>query len=125
MKKRLDRPGVGTCTSEHDPVGWMFPIDGKELPGNCLIVPLLFLPDTVVVGVLAPAGAVLIAAKPLTPGTVGAQAGQLAGVVGGDLEEPSAGPVEHDSQKPTELVFHRGQLAHQRARVDREAGSID
>ena len=67
--------------------------------------------------------AALVAVEPLAPGAVGAEAGQLARVVGGHLEEPGAGPVEHHGEQPAELVFDRRELAHQRASRPPPGGS--
>jgi len=70
-------------------------------------VALFFLPNPVVVGMLAPsAGSILITVKSLAPGALGAETGQLQRVERGNLEEAGPGPIQHDRQQPAELFLH-------------------
>ena len=68
---------------------------------------------------------VLVAVEALAPGAVGAEAEQLAGLEGGDLEEAGAGAVEHHREQPAELILDRGQLPDQRRAVDGQPGAVD
>ncbi len=126
VEERLHCPGVRAGTREHDAVGWVPPVHGEQLPGDRLVVALLLLPDPVVVGVLTPAaGPVLVAVEAFTASAVGADPGHLARFVGGHLEEPGLAPIEHHGEQPAKLVFHRRELAYQRAGIHREAGAMD
>ena len=124
VEERLDRAGLPAGPGQHQAVGGLPPVDGEELPGHGLEVALLLLADPVVVRVLAPHGAGLIAVEPLAAGAVGPEPRELPGLVGRHLEEPRGGPVEHHGQQPPELVLHRRQLAHQRRAVHRQARTV-
>jgi hypothetical protein len=89
-------------------------------------VALLLLPDAVVVGVLTPAAATVVAGmEPFAASALRVETQDLMRLVRGHLEEASSAAVEHDGQQPAELLFYRCQLSHQRSRIHRQAGSVD
>jgi hypothetical protein len=125
MKERRHRTGIGARPREHDPMSWTAAIDGEQFPGDRLVVPLFFLADAIVVGMLAPsAGAILIAVEALASRALCSEAGQLASLERGNLEDAGTGPVQHHGQQPTELFLYRGQLAHQWTGVNRQSRSV-
>src|SRR5438093_1294261 len=73
-------------------------ITERTCPRDRLEVALLFGADPVVIGVLAPARPALVAVEALAAGAIGAEAGQLQGIVGRDLEEAGPHPVENDRE---------------------------
>ena len=78
VEERLQRPGLLPGAGHDDAVRRVGPVDGEELAGDGVEMPLLLRPDAVVVGVLAPAArAVLVAVEALAPGAVGAETVQL------------------------------------------------
>src|SRR5262245_64742396 len=125
MEEWTHPPGFGAWPGEHNPVGRLAPVTGKQFPGDRLEMPLLFFPDPVVVVVLAPAGSVLIPPEPSSSRGVGPEAGKLGRVGSGDLEKARAGPVEDNRENTTELVFHGGELSDERRTVHRQAGTVD
>src|SRR5690242_11191264 len=111
MQERLYGTGLGTGSGEHNALGRVAAIEGKQLARDRLVMALFFLTDAVVIGVLAPTRAILIAMKFLASGALGSQARQLHRVVRGDLEEAGTLAIQHDGNQPTELVLYRSQLA--------------
>jgi hypothetical protein len=83
---------------QHDAVRRTSAVDGEQLARDRLVMTLLLFPNPVVVGVLAPAGPVLISVEALASSAVGPKPEQLASLVGRNLEEPGAGTVEHHGQ---------------------------
>ena len=125
VEEGLDRAGFRPRAGEHDSMGRVTAIDGKELPGDRLVMPLLLLPDSVVVTVLSPPGAVLIAMEALAPGAVGMEVDQLASAVSGHLENAGTGPIQHHGQQAAKLILDRRELSHQRATVHGKTGAMD
>ena len=125
MQERLYGAGLGAGAGENDSVRGMTAIQAEQLSGDRLVVPLLLLPYSVVIGMLAPAAAaVMIGVEALSAGALRSKPGQLPAVIGCDFEETRPAPVEHDGEKAPELLFDRCELAHQRRDVHRQTRAM-
>src|SRR3954466_8781860 len=88
-------------------------------------MPLLLLPDPIVVRVLSPSRTILIAMKALAPGALGMKIEQLASAVRRHLEDAGTGAIQDCSQEPAELILNRCQFSDQGSAVDGQTRAID